>query len=84
MKKHTIVMNDDQWIWLIKRLNLDWDEEVVYQIQNGAGDIEYLKELYDVYEALLGKADNFIEAYVIIDDLESKQLDMKTVKEALR
>ena len=63
-----ITMTEEQQLWLLNRLKVDWDEEVNYQLSNGNRDTEYLEKLFDCYKAILGKPQKdglmgFIEAY---------------------
>ena len=63
MKKDIIKieMTKDQQLWLLRRLNVDWDEEVNYQMSNGAVDTDYLENLFQCYVALLGKPQGMID-----------------------
>ena len=80
MAKVRITMTDHQQKWLLDRLQLDWDEEVRYQEQCGETDTSYLEELLDCYEAISGKADNFIGALVIADDIDYKKKEIERLK----
>ena len=77
---HKVTLTDEQYYWLLRRLNLDWDEEVNYQLSNSDTDTEYLEQLYSVYEAILGKANNFLEALSIADDLEEKKAELDEIR----
>lgn len=59
-----IEMTKEQQEWLLRRLKIDWDEEINYQYSNGDTDTEYLEQLYDCYIALLGKPKGFIDVVV--------------------
>ena len=76
-----ITLTEEQQTWLLRFLNREWDEEVEYQWKNQEADTEYLEDMLDVYIALLGKPDGFIQAYCIKDDVESKLKEIKDLKE---
>ena len=50
-----IEMTKEQQEWLLKRLKIDWDEEINYQDSSMEIDTEYLESLYECYIACLGK-----------------------------
>ena len=77
-----ITLTDEQQTWLLRLLNREWDEEVEYQWRNQESETEYLKDMLDVYEAILGKADDWIHAYIIKEDIEEKQKQIKELEES--
>ena len=82
--KVKIEMTEDQQTWLLRFMNYEWDAECEYQYQNREADSQYLEDMLDVYEAVLGKADNIFEAISIEYDIESKkkQLEEMDAEEA--
>jgi len=80
MKKIKIELTEEQQTWLLRRLNLDWDEEVNYQKSCGETDTSYLEDLLSCYAALLGKTDSFIIALCNMDDIETKQKEIEDLK----
>ncbi len=80
--KVRITIEEEQLNWLFKRLKIDWDEEVNYQINNSDGDTEYLEELYKCYESLLGKPKNIGEAMAWKEILQNMKNDIEEVKKA--
>lgn len=81
-RKIKIELTEEQQTWLLRFLNREWDEEVEYQWQNRESDTTYLEEMLDVYKACLGKVNNFIEAFVMEDDINSKKEDIRKLKES--
>jgi len=82
-KKVKIELTEDQQDWLLRRLKLDWDEEINYQYDNEVDDT-YLEDLYGCYIALLGKPKGFIDALVnneIVRDMRQDIEDLKAFKE---
>lgn len=79
-----IKMTEDNYYKLLRLLNREWREEADYLLMNNDDYTDYLEELYDIYEELLGKAGDFIHAYAIADDLEGKRKDLEEVKENAR
>lgn len=59
-----IEMTKEQQLWLLRRLKVDWDEEINYQMSNSAIDTDYLENLYECYVALLGKPKGIIDLVV--------------------
>ena len=59
-----IEMTEEQQLWLLRRLKVDWDEEINYQMSNSAIDTDYLENLCDCYVALLGQPKGFIDIVV--------------------
>lgn len=78
--KINIELTEEQQTWLLRFLNREWDEECEYQARNDA-DTDYLEDMLDVYEALLGKTDSWILAYSFANDIEDKKNDIKKLKE---
>lgn len=78
--KIRIEMTKEQQIWLLRRLKIDWDEEINYQDSNLELDLEYLENLYECYIALLGKPrkDGFMG---YIDSLVNKEIAEKMRQE---
>lgn len=79
-RKVKITMTEEQQLWLLRFLNREWDEEVEYAWNNDQ-DTSYLKDLLEVYEAVCGKAESYIEAMVIAQDIESKQKQIKELED---
>ena len=77
-----IVLTEEQQTWLLKFLNREWDEEVEYQWRNQQSDTSYLKDMLDVYRALLGLTNSFITAMVNADDIEEKQKQINALEES--
>lgn len=80
MKKIKIELTEEQQTWLLRFFNREWNAEVDYQWMNRDSDTEYLEEILDVYMALLGKPDGFIQAYCIKDDIEDKLKEIEELK----
>lgn len=80
--KIKIELTEEQQTWLLRFLNREWDEEVEYQWRNQESEIDYLQDMLDVYEAILGKTNSWIQAYAIADDIESKKKQIKELKES--
>lgn len=76
-----IILTEEQQTWLLKFLNREWDAEAEYQALNNEPDTTYLEDMLDVYIALLGKPDGFIQAYCIKDDVENKLKDLEELKQ---
>ena len=79
-------MTKEQQLWLLRRLKVDWDEEINYQMSNGECDTEYLENLYLCYIALLGKPNGkgffgYIEAYANKEIAESMLKEINELKE---
>ena len=75
-----IEMTKEQQLWLLRRMKLDWDEEINYQKSNSAIDTEYLENLYECYVALLGKPKGIIDLLVnneIARDMEKELQELK-------
>ena len=81
MKKIRIELTEEQQYWLLRFLNREWDEEVEYQWRNQESDVEYLRDMLNVYEALLGKVNNFIEAIDNQEDIEEKKKQIENLEE---
>ena len=79
-RKVKITMTEEQQLWLLRFLNREWDEEIEYAWNNDQ-DTSYLKDLLEVYEAVCGKAESYIEAMVIAQDIESKQKQIKELED---
>lgn len=77
-----IELTEEQQRWLLQFLNREWNEEVEYQWRNQESETDYLKDMLDVYEALLGKTDSWIIAYSINEDIESKKKQIKELEES--
>lgn len=80
MSNIKIVMTVEQQEWLLKRLKIDWDEEVNYQMSNGDSDTEYLEKLKECYIAILGEPQNGIQALAYNQIIESMNKDIEEVK----
>lgn len=59
-----IEMTKEQNEWLLRRLKLDWDEEINYQYSCGEIDTSYLENLLDCYIAILGQPKGMIDVVV--------------------
>lgn len=81
MRKVKIELTEEQQTWLLRYLNREWDAEVEYQDLNGVPDTTYLRDMLDVYEALLGKTDSIFIAMAHAEDIEDKQKDLKKLEE---
>lgn len=81
-KKIKIELTEDQQRWLLQFLNREWNEEVEYQWRNQESETDYLEDMLDVYEALLGKTDSWIIAYSINEDIEGKKKQIRELKES--
>ena len=75
-----IEMTRDQQTWLLRFMNYEWDAEYEYQYQNRESDTQYLEDMLDVYEAVLGKTNNIFEAISISYDIESKKKQLEELK----
>ena len=80
MTKVKIELTEEQQTWLLRFLNREWDEEVEYQYRNQESDTDYLQDMLDVYEAVLGKTDSFFIAMSIADDIEEKKKQIADLK----
>lgn len=80
MKKIKIELTEEQQTFLLRWLNREWDEEVEYQYRNQESDTDYLNDMLDVYEAILGKTDSWILAMSITNDIESKRKQIEDLK----
>ena len=80
--KIKIEMTEDQQRWLLQFLNREWNEEVEYQWRNQESETDYLKDMLDVYEAILGKTNSWIIAYSINEDIEGKKKQIKELEES--
>ena len=86
MEKIKIEMTEEQQLWLLKRLKIDWDEEINYQKSNSEIDTDYLENLYSCYIALLGKPRNkgllgFIDACANKEIAEEMLKEINELKE---
>ena len=81
--KVKIEMTKDQQTWLLRFMNYEWDAECEYQYQNREADTQYLEDMLDVYEAVLGKADNIFEAISIEYDIESKKKQLEELRRSI-
>ena len=84
-----IEMTEEQQLWLLRRLKIDWDEEINYQDSNSEIDTEYLENLYLCYIALLGKPNKkgfagYIEAYANKEIAENMLKEIEDLKERNR
>lgn len=77
-----ITLTEDQQRWLLQFLNREWNEEVEYQWRNQESDTDYLKDMLSVYEAILGKTNNWIIAYSFNEDIEGKKKQIKELEES--
>ena len=82
MTKIKIELTEEQQTWLLRFLNREWDAEVEYQWNNQESDTTYLKDILDVYEALLGKTDCIFIAMAHAEDIEEKQKDIKELEDS--
>lgn len=82
MKKIKIEMTEEQQLWLLRRLKVDWDEEINYQMSNGDCDTEYLESLYECYVALLGKPQGYIDLVVNNEIAQSMLKEINDLKES--
>lgn len=78
-----IEMTRDQQTWLLRFMNYEWDAEYEYQYQNRESDTQYLEDMLDVYEAVLGKTNNIFEAISISYDIESKKNQLEELKRSI-
>ena len=78
-----IEMTRDQQTWLLRFMNYEWDAEYEYQYQNKESDTQYLEDMLDVYEAVLGKTNNIFEAISISYDIESKKNQLEELKRSI-
>ena len=76
----TIKMPKEQQLWLLRRLKVDWDEEVNYQWSNGEHDTEYLEEMLKCYAALLGVELSIIDVVVNNEIIRNMQQDIDELK----
>ena len=81
MRNIKIEMTEEQQTWLLRLINREWDAELDYQYQNRNSDTEYLEEMLDVYEALLGKTNSIFTAMANQFDIEDKLKELKELKE---
>lgn len=84
-----IEMTEEQQLWLLKRLKIDWDEEINYQDSSIEVDTEYLESLYECYVALLGKPNKdgfmgYIQAYANKEIAENMLKEIQDLKERNR
>ena len=72
--KYTITLNNTQFEALERLLDYEIDQEYLYQLNSNNGrELDYLKELIDLYEALyIGQARSFIEATLCEDLVNNK------------
>lgn len=84
MSNIKIVMSEEQQEWLLKRLKIDWDEEVNYQMSNGDSDTEYLEKLKECYVAILSEPRNGIQALAYKQIIENMDKDIEEVKNNAR
>jgi len=87
--KIKIEMTEEQQLWLLQRLKIDWDEEINYQDSNIEVDTEYLENLYGCYMALLGKPRkdaflHYIDIHVRKEISEIMRKDIEDLKERSR
>ena len=80
-KMISIKMTEEQQLWLLRRMKIDWDEEVNYQKSNEDSDTSYLEELKACYVAILGKPKHTIEAMANEEIVKSLEQDIEDVKE---
>ena len=78
-----IEMTRDQQTWLLRFMNYEWDAEYEYQYQNRESDTQYLEDMLDVYEAVLGKTNNIFEAISISYDVESKKKQLEELRRSI-
>ena len=83
MKKDIIKieMTKDQQLWLLRRLKVDWEEEVNYQMSNSAIDTDYLENLFQCYVALLGKPQGMIDLLVNNEIARNMKEEIDNLKE---
>lgn len=79
-QKVKIELTKDQQDWLLRRLKLDWDEEINYQYGNEVDDT-YLEDLYGCYIALLGEPKGLIDALVNNEIARNMRQDIEELKE---
>ena len=82
MNKIKIEMTQEQQLWLLRRLKVDWDEEINYQMSNGDCDTEYLESLYECYVALLGKPQGIIDLVVNNEIAQNMLKEINDLKES--
>ena len=75
-----IEMTKEQQDWLLRRLKLDWDEEINYQYSNGEPDTEYLENLLDCYIAILGEPISMIDVMVNNEIERSMRKELEELK----
>jgi len=80
--KIKIEMTKEQQEWLLRRLKVDWDEEINYQYSNGVADTEYLEQLYQCYIALLGKPQGIIDLVVNNEIAKGMRKDIDDLKQS--
>lgn len=80
--KIKIELTEEQQRWILQFLNREWNEEIEYQWRNQDSDTEYLEDMLDVYEALLGKTNCVFIAMANKEDIEEKQKQIKELKES--
>ena len=81
-KKGNIIikLTEDQYYWLLRFFNREWDEEADYRFNEGAGDTSYLEDLFGIYKALLGTPTCGMAQIMDDDDLRDKLDDMEEIK----
>lgn len=80
--KVKIELTEEQQTWLLRFLNREWNEEVEYQWRNQESDTDYLEDMLNVYEALLGKTDSIFIAMAHAEDIEEKEKEIRELKES--
>lgn len=81
-KKGNIIikLTEEQYYWLLRFFNREWDEEVNYRLEEGAGDVSYLKDLLGIYKALLGTPTCGIAQMIDYNDLKDKLDEMEEIR----
>ena len=78
----TIKLTDKQFETLERLLDYEFDQELNYQ-ESGDRDTSLLEDYLELYEALYKKnADNFIQAFVYDDIIETKKKHIAYLKES--
>lgn len=75
-----ITLTEEQQLWLLRRMRIDWDEEINYQASNGEADTEYLEMMLECYIALLGKPRGIIDAVVNKEIIEGMLNEINELK----
>lgn len=75
-----IKLTEEQYYWLLRYFNREWDAEVDYRVNEGAGDTSYLEDLFGIYKALLGTPTCGMAQKIDDDDLRDKLDDMEEIK----